>query len=244
VTTAPNTAKAQTKNQSPLVSVLINVIAPVAVLNRLPKWAPDLNPWIVLSIALAFPIFGAIENVWRTKRVGGLPLLGAVNVLVSGGLTASGVGGIWFQIKEAFFPLLIGIFVWRSAYTDKPFVESLLLNDALVHIDKVRESLKARGNEAAFHVHLKRATIWMATSFFLSAVLNFILASIVFKPLAEGLTDHQRTALLSEQLAKMTGLGFVVIALPSALCMGLIFWILIKDLKKLTDLKDEDLFRQ
>ena len=77
----------------------------------------------------------------------------------------------------------------------------------------------------------------------MSAALNFGLAMYIFTPLAESLTAPERTQMLNDQLAKMTGLGFVVIALPSSICMGLILYYLLKNLRSLTGLKDEEIFR-
>ncbi len=54
----------------------------------------------------------------------------------------------------------------------------------------------------------------------------------------------QRTALLNEQVAKMTGYGFVMIALPMTLVMGVIFWRFIRELQALTDLEFEELLPQ
>lgn len=235
--------KTSSKAESPLVSVIVNVVAPVAVLNQLPKYAPSMNPWQILAIALALPIGGAILNFARAGKIGLLPGFGALNVLVTGGLAAWGVGGIWFAIKEAFFPLLIGAFVLRTAFGAKPFAKTLLLNDSFVHTDRIHEALSKRGEEAEFLGRLKTSTLWIAGSFLMSAILNFVLALRIFVPLPATLSDAERTHALNQQVAEMTGLGFAVIAIPSMVAMGWIFWKLMSHLRSHTGLTDDQLFR-
>lgn len=242
MTNQPSSPSAK-RRESPLTNLILTIVAPVAILNRLPKWMPDLSPWTVLIIALSLPIGAAIYNFARERKIGLLPGLGALNVLVSGSLAASGLGGLWFAVKEAFFPLLIGAIVFRTAFGANPFAKSLLLNESFVHVDRVQEALARRGEEADFHARLEQATKWISASFLLSAVLNFVLAVRVFEPLDEALSAAGRTQALNDQVAKMTGLGFAVIALPSMVCMGWIFWKLTTYLKRHTGLTDEEIFR-
>ena len=55
-----------------------------------------------------------------------ISVLGLLNILFSGILTILALGGIWFAVKEAFFPLLIGGFVLASSFTLNPFFKTIL----------------------------------------------------------------------------------------------------------------------
>lgn len=230
------------KQESFLPGLILNIVLPVMILNKLGKWIPTINPWWTLAIALAFPIASAIWGFISQRKVGALSALGALNVIGTGGLAALGLGGIWFAVKEAFFPLVIGVGVLVSAFTRSPAAGALFFSEAIFNVDKIRSHLTAVGRDAEFKQSLKVVTFAIAGSFFLSAVLNFVLALYVFTPLAPTLTEIERSQLLNEQVARMTWMGFAVIALPSFLCTAAAFWILVKSLRRLTGLEDSELF--
>ena len=76
----------------------------------------------------------------------------------------------------------------------------------------------------------------MATSFFISAVLNYGLARYIVR-------SQPGTEAFANELAKMTGLSFVVIALPSMIILGASLWYLMKGLEKLTKLSLDDIIQ-
>lgn len=230
------------QNPSHLVSSLVlNVLLPVLILNKLGKYIPSLSPWVILCIALCFPISGAIIEWRRQKKASPISALGALNVIGTGGLAALGLGGIWFAVKEAFFPLLIAVGVLWTAFGRKPFAETIFVNPTLFRVDRIRETLALRSAEPHFQRSLRHATMALAASFMLSAGLNFGLALFVFEPIHPTLGEAQ-TQILNEQVAKMTWLSFLVIALPSTLCTGAIFWNLLRKIRSLTGLSDTELF--
>lgn len=233
-----------TPSPSPFPSLFLNVLLPVVILNKLGSYIPGLNPWHVLVIALCFPVAGALHEWWQRKKLSALAALGALNVVGTGGLAALGLDGIWFAVKEAFFPFLIGIGVLASALTRRPFAETVFLNPAVVKIENILKRLRDTDQEAELHRLLKNATIALSASFFISAALNFGLALYVFEPIATGLSEAQRSEVLNQQVARMTWLGFAVIALPSAICMIVIFWKLIQSLRRVTGLSDSEIFAQ
>jgi hypothetical protein len=77
----------------------------------------------------------------------------------------------------------------------------------------------------------------LAGSFFLSSILNYLLAVII-------LTADPGTVSFNEQLGKMTALSFPVIALPAmAVMMGNLFY-LFRGIKRLTGLDLEFIVKQ
>lgn len=235
-------ASPDTASQGSLfASLILNVILPVTILNRLNS-VLDVSPWTVLAVALCFPFSGAVWE-WRQRgKPSPLAALGALNVIGTGSLAGLGLGGTWFALKEAFFPLLIGIGVFASAFFKRPFAELIFLNPALFNVAAIRQALTRGNTSSQLRRSMKTATFALAGSFFLSALLNFGLAVTIFEPISEALNEAERANLLNEQVARMTWMGFAVIALPSTVCTAAIFWTVLKSLRRITGLKDEDLF--
>lgn len=232
---------------APFVGLLFSLIIPVMILNQLPRKFPEfadqLGGWGLLVLALFFPLAHGSWEIVTKKKFGALPALGLLNVLGTGGLAAIGAEGIWFAVKEAFFPALIGVFVLASAFTPKPLARAIFMNDAFMYKDQIESSLNERGTMSEFVHELKRITLIFGGSFFVSAVLNFVLAIFIFTPISLEMTEQARAAALNEQVARMTWMGFVVIAVPSFACTALLFNHLIKSIRKLAGLTDEQIFR-
>lgn len=223
-----------------LINILVNVIIPVLILN---KGTEPLGPLNALLLALAFPLGFGIFDLIKKRKWNAFSILGFLNVAVTGGLALAGLSGIWFSIKEAFFPFIIGLFVWLSAKKEKPLVQMFILNPQTMNLSLIDQRLKESNKEMDFKLHLIRSTKLLSVSFFLSAVLNFILAQIIFKPLNLSLSENDRSALLNQQIADMTQWSAVVIVIPSALFLGYILWDLLKGIRELTGLKTDEILK-
>lgn len=232
--------EAPQKNENMFLNLGCNIFAPILILNKL---SSPLGPALALVLALAFPLGYGLWDLWQRKKTNYLSILGLVNTLITGGLALIGVTGIWFAVKEAAFPFLIGLLVYFSSRTDKPAVQLLFLNPAVFRIESVQERIRERGRTDEFMSLLRQATVWLAVSFFLSALLNFILARRVFLPIPDGLIDADRSIRLNEQIAEMHQWSFLVILAPSMVILMTIFFVLTKRIKALTGMNDEELFK-
>lgn len=226
------------KRENAFLSLLFNVLIPVLILNKL---SLKLGPLPALVVALAFPICYGIYDFVSRKHINPISALGLLNVLFTGGLAVLGVTGIWFAVKEAAFPLIVGLFVFGSAFTKKPFIKTLLMNPQVVKVESVQQKLKERGTELEFDKHIKKSTIFLSLSFLLSAILNFSLALRIFIPMAEGLDENARNVALNEQIAEMTSLSLVVIMVPSIIFLLGILWHLLRGIGQSTGLKVEEI---
>ena len=115
-----------------LFNLAFNILFPILILKYLTERIGAL-PTLVL--ALAFPVGYGIYDGLKRKKANVFSILGMTNVLLTGGLAVLGLGGIWFSIKEAAFPALVGLFVFLSAYSQKPFIKTLFVNPQLINID-------------------------------------------------------------------------------------------------------------
>lgn len=224
----------KTQNQeNGLLNILVNIIIPVLILNKLGSKIGSLP---ALMLALSFPLFYGLYDIIKFKKFNFISLLGLLNISITGSLALLNLGGIWFSIKEAAFPALIGIAIFLSAFTRKSFIETLFLNPQMINLELVQEKLKMLNTQLLFQKHLKICTFLFSLSFVFSAIGNFMIAVRIFIPIDEALTAEARNLILNEQIAEMTAKGAAILILPSMIFSGLVLWYLIVGIKKFTQL--------
>lgn len=226
------------KNES-FRNILFNIVIPVLILNKAHKFGVE--PKYSVILALSFPLFFAAKSLYETRKANFIALLGLSNVLVSGTLTILALGGIWFAVKEAAFPLLIGFFVLISSWSTKPFFKTLFMNPTTFDIALIDSKLDSDEKKSRFDLLMKHTTQLLSLSFLMSAILNFTLSLRIFTPLPEDFTDAQKQQLLNEQLGQMTMYSMGVILIPSILFLGGIMYYTFNRINKLTGLKTDDL---
>ncbi len=226
----------QAKKENPFVSLIFNVVAPVLILEKL---SAKFTPTIALIVALSLPVGYGIYDYVKTRNKNWMSIFGIVNILFTGGFALMKLEGIWFAVKEAAFPLVIGIGVLISAFLSKPLITMFIESTQIFNMNIIKERLDLKNTGASYKKLLKNATILFAISFFISSALNYFLAINIFTDLDPSLTDIQKEQILNEQVADMTWKGYVVIALPMMFFMLFVMWYFISGLKKLTGLNME-----
>lgn len=194
------------KKPSFFIELMLNIVIPSVILMKFTGEA-HLGPVWGLIVALLFPIGFGLWDLNRRKKVNFFSVLGLISVLLTGGIGLLQLDPQYIAIKEAGIPALIGIGVWLSQYTRFPIVEKLLLNPDLVDRDKLQATLAAQKKTEQFKQVVKRAGIGVSGGFFVSAVLNYVLArTIVVSP--------SGTEAFNQEIGRMTALSFPVIVLP------------------------------
>ena len=225
------------KPENPFFNIAFNILLPVVILNKGHLLFPNKAEIGALGLALSFPFIYGLFDLFKNKRKNFISLLGALNVCFTGGFALLHLSGIWFAVKEALFPLLIGLFVLFSSYTKKNFFEYLIrsmpLNWALIE-----EKTQALSSASALKTLFQKATIYFSFSFFVSAILNFVLALYIF---ADKSTEQPNSLELNQKIADMTYLGFLVIGLPLTLFSVFVFWRFLRGLSYLTGLSVEQI---
>jgi hypothetical protein len=144
---------------------------------------------------------------------------------------------IYIAIKEASIPGILGVATLLSLKTSQPLIHTLLLNESVFDVKRINQALTDNQSHSQFNQLLINASWILAGSFFLSSILNYLLAVII-------LTADPGTVSFNEQLGKMTALSFPVIALPAmAVMMGNLFY-LFRGIKRLTGLDLEFIVKQ
>lgn len=216
------------KRENLLLTLLFNIVIPSLILAKL-SGPERLGPVVGLVTALAFPLgYGGWDFV-RRRQTNFVSIIGFVSVLLTGGLGLLKVDGLWFAVKEAAVPAVIGFAVWASMHTKRPLVRQFIFNDQVIDVARVERALEERGNRPAFDRLLASASRWLVASFLLSAVLNFLLARWLLR-------SPSGTPEFNLELGKMNALSWPVIVVPMMGMTIFVLWRLFAGIKALTGL--------
>ncbi|SEI12482.1 hypothetical protein SAMN05660691_03963 [Rheinheimera pacifica] len=230
------TAPAKQKKSGFLSNLLINVVIPAVILSRL-SGEDALGPVWAVVVALAFPLLFGVWELKQSGKVNFFSVLGIVSVLLTGGISLLQLDPSYIAIKEALIPGLIGIIVLISQYTPYPFVKKLLINPELLDTEKLHQALAAQNNSAEFDRRMARAGYIVAASFFMSSVLNYVLAKAI-------VVSQPGTTAYAEELGRMTWLSYPVIVVPSMIMLLGSIWYIFRQIGKLTGQSLEDFILQ
>lgn len=222
-------------SRSTLLNLLLNIAIPVLVLTKFSSAEYLGNVW-GLVVALLFPIAYGLYELITEKKWNTISIIGLISILLTGGIGLLKLPPEWVAIKEAAVPLAIGAFVLFSLRTPFPVVRKLLYNDMIFDTERIESCIQTEADQVAFERTFTKATYWMAASFLVSAVLNYVLAVVIVK-------SPPDTEAFNEELGQMIALSFPVIAVPSTLVMMVALWQMVKGLQKITGLELEAMFQ-
>jgi hypothetical protein len=160
-----------------------------------------------------------------------------VSVTLTGGISLMELDAIYIAIKEASIPAMFGLATLLSLKTSQPLIHTFLLNESVMDTQKINQALVQHNRVREFDKLLINASWILAGSFFLSSVLNYLLAVVI-------LTAEPGTVAFNEQLGKMTALSFPVIALPAMLVLTADLFYLFRGITKLTGMPLEEIVKQ
>ncbi len=223
-----------TKPSQSLTQLIINVVVPTFILIKGAETS-FLSPVSAFSIAISIPLlYGAIDYI-KSRKHNFFALIGLVNIALTGTIGLLELDPKWLAIKEAGVPFVLGIAVLLSARFGKPFLEPVI--EFVFDMDRIRRALKSPKKQESFSAKVVLSTYMVAVSFFLSSLLNYILAKILVH-------SPPGTVEFNQELGRMTALSFPVIALPSALILIAAIWMLVRHIRELTGLSLEEVIRQ
>jgi hypothetical protein len=217
----------------PLLNILLNVVIPSIIMTKFSTEKYLGEVW-GLVIALGFPLgYGLLDYIKR-KKMNFFSGLGLFSVLMTGGIGLFKLDRQWMIVKETAVPALMGIAVIISSIINKPFVKMFL--GQIMDLKKITEAFTDKGQDNAFESKLVFSNYYLAGTFFLSAILNYILAVMILK-------GEPGTVEFNQSLGRMTLLSFPVITVPMMIMVMGIIYFLINTIKKHTDLDIEDVIK-
>jgi hypothetical protein len=217
-----------------MLNLLINVVIPTVIMTRFAD-EDKLGGVGAMLLALAFPLLYGLYNMVKERKIGWIPVLGIVSILLSGGFNLLKFPPEWIAFKEASIPLILALAILISAWINRPLARMFL--NQLLDREKVDKALEERGTFDEYERRTAIATYLLAFAFLLSATLNFVLARIV-------VTSDPQTPEYTREIGRMTGLSFPVITIPVMIVlMGTIIYVMLT-VSKLTGLEAEEVLRQ
>ncbi len=232
----------QSKKENPFYNLGFNIVLPVVVLNKGQQFiSSESAPVYVLLIALAFPFLYGLKDFIIARKINAVSLIGLVSIALTGGLALLQLEGIYFAIKEGAIPMVLAFVALGSIFLKKPLAELFVFKTSLFDTDLIKNKLEENNKEKDFEKLMNTSTLALSGSFVLSAVLNFVIAIWVFKDIDPQLDEETKRQLINEQVADMTWMGYVFIALPLTFITVFLLWWILKKLKILTGLSLEEL---
>lgn len=230
-------APAQPTQKKPGVfgNLLMNIIIPTVIMTQLND-ENRLGPVWSMLVALMFPLGFGLHEYWQTRKTNLISILGLVSILLTGGMALLKLPPQYIAIKEAAIPSILGLACVISMYTPYPFVRTLLFNEEIMQVGKIDAALQRLGTENEFSRTLQLSSWLIASSFLLSAVLNYLLAKWI-------VVSQPGTPEFTAELGRMTMLSYPVIVLPSTLILAGALFFLVNRIEKLTQLKLEEIMQ-
>lgn len=222
-------AKSHAKKENPWINILVNVAFPTIILMKV---SPMIGPVAGLLLAMALPLGYGMWDLLVRKNWNFFSFLGIASILLTGGIGLLQLGPELLAWKEALIPGLIGLLVLATVWTPFPMMQKLL--ETLLDWERIQEALRKKDQLHLLDRVTSVATMMLSGSFFVSAVLNYVLAKVV-------VTSPSGTDAFNEELGQMTALSVPVITIPSFLLLFGIMVYLVWKLTKITGLEVEEL---
>ena len=224
---------AQKKPESPWSNLGLNIFFPVLIMVKGEtigdSLGMSLSPTVILGTALLFPLGYGMRDFAVRKKANFYSILGFGSILMTGGVGLLKLDKDWIAIKEAAVPLLIGIAVLVTSKTRRPLMKMLFFNERIFDVPKIEYALCKNQTVKQFDRLMFRATIVLASSFLMSASLNYAVARYFIR-------SETGTAAFNEELGRMTAWSWVIIAVPCLLVVAILLWHVLNGIQKFTGL--------
>lgn len=217
-------------------NLIFNIAVPVIIMSYASS-EEYLGPAWSIVAALVFPLGYGLWDLKQSGKVNAFSVLGILSVILTGGISLLKLPAEYMAIKEAAIPGVIGLAVLITQYSNKPLVKILILNEQLVNWAKLNSALSAKQTHSEFKKVLALSSYVVAGSFFMSSVLNYVLAKMI-------LLSEPGTTAYTEELGRMTALSYPVIVIPSTILLVGTLWYVFVQIQKLTEQEIDQFINQ
>ena len=220
------------KRENIWLNIGLNVVLPSVLMSKGKAWM-GLEPAPLLVVALAFPVCYGIYDLITRRKYNFFSILGFVSILISGGVGLLELDKDWIAVKEAAIPALFAIAVLVSLKTPFPLIRTFLYSPEIFDVPKIDSALDEKNNHSLFEKLMVRCTLYLAGSFVLSAVLNYVLARYFIR-------SETGTPEFVVEMGKMTFWSYPVILVPSMAVMMFTLLQLVKGIESYTGYEMDD----
>lgn len=203
-------------HKRPFLNFSFNLLIPTIILSKCSS-PTMLGPLYGLLVALAFPVGYGLYEFYAHRKINFFSVLGLFSVLLTGGIGVFHISPRWLAIKEAFIPGIIGVVVIASTYTKYPLLKVFF--EEAMNLERLTKKLP-HTDIAWFNQRFAFASLLLGGTFFVSAVLNFSLATWL-------VVSEPGTEAFNKELGLLNMLSFPVIALPMTVMMMIVMWYLL-----------------
>jgi len=227
---------AKNTNKKVFVDLIICILIPTLILKKL-SGPENLGPTYAFALAISLPLAVAVYEMVTERKVGLVSALGFISILLTGGIGLLKLPKEYIAYKEALIPSVFALAAIISTYTTKPLVRLFLYNEMIMQTELVAAKLEQNQRESEFAQVMNKATMMLAASFLLSALLNFILAKVI-------IVSETGTAAFNDELGTMNLLSYPVIVLPCMVVTIYTLFYVVRNISRLTGLEMEQIVRQ
>lgn len=214
------------RRENPWINILVNVVFPTIILMKI---SPMIGHVWGLLLAMSLPLVYGLWDLISRKTWNFFSILGLVSILLTAGIGLLQLGPELLAWKEALVPTLVGLVVLGSIWTPFPLMRKML--ESLMNWERIEGILQEKHEAHLLDKLATMTTILLAATFFVSAILNYVLARVI-------VNSPAGTDAFNEQLGRMTALSLPVITVPSFI---MLFGVMIYLIKRLTDLTGLDI---
>src|SRR5690606_28812719 len=115
------------------VNLLCNAVFPAVVLTTLSK-EHRLGPMWALVLAISLPLGYGIYDLGTRRKWNVFSVIGVISIGLTGGFGLFKLSGLWFAVKEAAVPLVLGTAIPLTLRTRQPLVKVLVCNDQVLNM--------------------------------------------------------------------------------------------------------------
>lgn len=222
-----NTVRRAQNPKRIFLDLIFSIIIPSFILTRGENYLP-VDPVTLFFIALAFPTGYGLYDLIAKKYVNIISILGFVNTLLSGVVVIFEASKFFIILKEAGFPLLIGIALLYYNKSVADFIK--VVTDDVFDKKRILTKITLKTLQEWY----RKVAFQFTYPFFLSALLNLVITYIIIQ-------SPTGTQAFNEEMGQLLVWGFLGIAIPTTIATMAILIVGVLKLQKLTGLSFEQL---
>jgi hypothetical protein len=222
------------KNANPLLDVLLTVLLPTFLLD----WASEadrLGPFWALIVASLIPLLFGLYCWWTDSGINLFSIIGLAAIVVTGCLGLLKLDAFWVGVKEAAFPVIIGVLFPLSHNWRQPLVKALFFQPQIINLKAVNTAVHTPQQQLALDLLLKKCGWILCVTMMLSAIINQIMAMQIVGGTEPGSVPY------NQALAKLNWVSMLGIGIPMTVVLVVLMLWFFRQLATITGLDPADI---